>query len=128
VFIDPSYELKKDYHEVVTTLIQMHKRFATGCYALWYPVIERERVQKMEDTFKNSGIHNIELFELGICAEETTRGMTGCGMIVINPPWTLKNTMQEALPWLASTLTQDQIQHFRLSTLAPESSAHAEEN
>ena len=127
VFIDPSYELKTDYHVVVTTIIQMHKRFATGCYALWYPVIERERVQKMEDAFKNSGILNIELFELGICADETTRGMTSSGMIVINPPWTLKNTMEKTLPWLASTLTQDQKLHFRFSTLMPESAVHAQE-
>jgi len=41
ILIDPSYEIKTEYQEVVDTLIQAHKRFATGTYALWYPVVKR---------------------------------------------------------------------------------------
>ncbi|MDD1619405.1 MAG: 23S rRNA (adenine(2030)-N(6))-methyltransferase RlmJ, partial [Methylococcaceae bacterium] len=48
VLIDPSYEIKSDYQLVIETLIQMHKRFATGTYALWYPVVERTRNKHLE--------------------------------------------------------------------------------
>ncbi|HEX7718286.1 MAG TPA: 23S rRNA (adenine(2030)-N(6))-methyltransferase RlmJ, partial [Woeseiaceae bacterium] len=41
VFIDPSYEVKDEYQRVVETLQRMHRRFATGVYALWYPVTDR---------------------------------------------------------------------------------------
>ncbi|MGZ5056380.1 MAG: 23S rRNA (adenine(2030)-N(6))-methyltransferase RlmJ, partial [Methylobacter sp.] len=76
VLLDPSYEIKSDYRQVVETLIAMHKRFATGTYALWYPVVDRKRNQELERTIKASGIKNVQLFELGIRADSDEHGMT----------------------------------------------------
>lgn len=104
ILIDPPYEIKTDYQTVVDTLIKAHKKFATGTYALWYPVVERERVNILEKQLKDSGIRNIQLFELGLKADTTARGMTSAGMIVINPPWTLANTLNGLLPKLAQHL------------------------
>ncbi len=120
VLIDPSYEMKSDYADVVKTLIQMHKRFATGTYALWYPVIERGRNQALETAFKKSGMTNIQLFELGINADNSGRGMNASGMIIINPPWNLAATMQTVLPWLAGILGENGAGNFRVETLVPE--------
>lgn len=120
VLIDPSYEIKSDYSDVVKTLVQMHKRFATGTYALWYPVIERGRNQLLEAAFKKSGMKNIQLFELGINADNSGRGMNASGMIVINPPWNLAATMQTVLPWLAGILGENGAGNFRIETLVPE--------
>lgn len=106
VLIDPSYELKTDYRQVYETLVKMHHRFATGCYALWYPVTERPRNQKLERQFRTSGIKNIHLYELALCADHSQPGMTACGMIVINPPWPLKQQMQQTLPWLVQALSK----------------------
>ncbi|MGS6401049.1 23S rRNA (adenine(2030)-N(6))-methyltransferase RlmJ, partial [Enterobacter hormaechei] len=39
VLIDPPYEIKTDYQAVVTGINEGYKRFATGTYALWYPVV-----------------------------------------------------------------------------------------
>ena len=47
VLIDPSYELKTDYQDVVAALAIAHHRFATGTFLLWYPVIERARTDAM---------------------------------------------------------------------------------
>lgn len=105
VLIDPSYEIKTDYEEVVDTLIQAYKKFSTATYALWYPVVERERVKKIENTLKASGIKNIQQFELGLLADTDGRGMTAAGMIVINPPYTLKNTLDSVLPKLCKHLS-----------------------
>lgn len=66
VLIDPSYEIKNDYTQVVDALKLMHKRFAVGTYALWYPVINRRKNQLLEKAIQNSGINNVQLFELGI--------------------------------------------------------------
>lgn len=120
VLIDPSYEMKSDYADVVKTLIQMHKRFATGTYALWYPVIERGRNQALEMAFKKSGMANIQLFELGINADNSGRGMNASGMIVINPPWNLAETMKIVLPWLADVLGENGKGNFRVETLVAE--------
>ena len=120
VFIDPSYEIKSDYDLVTQSLIKMHKRFATGIYALWYPVIDRKRNQQLEHALKTSGLKNIQLFELGIKEDSPEHGMTSSGMIVINPPWTLDADMQKTLPWLSKTLGVDGAGSYRIETLVAE--------
>jgi 23S rRNA (adenine2030-N6)-methyltransferase len=118
--IDPSYEIKSDYSLVAETLVNMHKRFATGTYALWYPVVERSRNQQLEQAIQTSGIKNVQLFELGIRADTDEHGMTASGMIVVNPPWTLAATMQQILPWLADVLGNDGAGFYRIQTLPGE--------
>ena len=120
VLIDPSYEIKSDYPLVIETLIQLHKRFATGTYALWYPVVERSRNKHLEKALKTSGLKNVQLFELGIKTDTHELGMTASGMIVVNPPWTLAAEMRLALPWLANALGIDGAGLYRIEMLAGE--------
>lgn len=120
VLIDPSYEIKTEYEEVVETIIAAHRRFATGTYALWYPVVKRTLINQMERVLKASGIKNIQLFELGIEPDKEEHGMTSSGMIVINPPWTLQKEMQHSLPFLAEALGINGAGYYRNETLVAE--------
>lgn len=120
IFIDPSYEIKSDYSLVIETLIKMYQRFATGTYALWYPVVDRRRNKELERALQASGIKNIQLFELGIQADSNEHGMTASGMIVINPPWTLHPEMQQILPWLAGILGNKGMGFYRIQILTGE--------
>ncbi|RJG38170.1 23S rRNA (adenine(2030)-N(6))-methyltransferase RlmJ [Motilimonas pumila] len=123
VLIDPPYEIKSDYDKVISSVIKAHKRFATGVYAIWYPVVERQRIEKMEQGLKESGIRNIQLFELGLQPDTQEKGMTSAGMIVINPPWKLKQEMSECLPLLAKILGEaqgDKQAHYRCEQLVEE--------
>lgn len=104
ILFDPSYEIKADYTLVAATLVRAHRRFTGGTYALWYPVVDRQRIHKLERALKASGIANIQLYELCIKPDTTGPGMTGSGMVVVNPTWTLASEMQAALPWLANQL------------------------
>jgi len=105
ILIDPSYELKEDYERVVEFFIAAHRKFAQGIYALWYPVIDRRRIDTIEAELKQSGIRNIALFELGIAPDSEERGMTSSGMIVINQPWTLKQRIDGGIGYLADKLS-----------------------
>lgn len=104
VLIDPSYEIKTEYKQVLETIMQLHQRFATGTYALWYPVVERQRIDELEQKILASPLHNVQLFELAQRADSDVQGMTASGMVVVNPPWTLQAEMQQALPYLAEKL------------------------
>ncbi|MBB1372399.1 23S rRNA (adenine(2030)-N(6))-methyltransferase RlmJ [Pseudoalteromonas sp. SR45-4] len=106
VLIDPPYEVKDDYDTVITTLMQAYQRFATGTYMIWYPVVDRSRIDNMEQDLIDSGMRNIQLFELATKADTDVHGMTASGMIVINPPWKLKQVMDEVLPELVSILSE----------------------
>jgi 23S rRNA (adenine2030-N6)-methyltransferase len=120
IFIDPSYELKNEYHEVIKQVINAHKRFATGTFVIWYPVVLRQRIDDMQKSLIKSGIKNIQLFELGIAQDSPDYGMNSSGLFVINPPWTLWKAMEEALPYLADILGEDGEGFYRLEQLVAE--------
>jgi 23S rRNA (adenine2030-N6)-methyltransferase len=104
VFIDPSYEVKDEHHQVLDGLGKAHRRFATGTFAIWYPVIERRWVQRFERAVRATGIAPLELYELSVAQDGRGRGLTGSGVIVVNPPWKLRDELEIALPWLARAL------------------------
>lgn len=120
VLIDPSYEIKTDYDLVFQTVAKAYKKFATGTYAIWYPVVDRNRINRLERQFVNSGISNIQRFELAIAEDTDERGMTSSGMIVINPPWQLMTTMQALLPKLVTTLAESDGAFYKCDVLVAE--------
>lgn len=104
VLIDPSYEIKSDHEAVVRALTRAYRRFATGTYLLWYPVIERRRVETFLDSLRASGLRAIYQVELCLRPDAPGRGMTGSGVLVVNPPWTLPSAVDRGLPWLVEKL------------------------
>lgn len=120
VLIDPSFEVKSEYEQVVETIRKAHRKFSTGIFSLWYPVVERERVRQLENLFIASGLRDIERFELDLKPDSDNRGMTGAGMIVINPPWGLGEKMARVLPELAWAMGHIDESGFRCDTLVPE--------
>ncbi|QCF25799.1 23S rRNA (adenine(2030)-N(6))-methyltransferase RlmJ [Hydrocarboniclastica marina] len=119
VLMDPSYEVKEDYQQVVSVLEKAHRRFATGTFLVWYPVVDRERISAMERAVKRTGIRNIKQFEFSTCPDFPGRGMSASGMFVVNPPWTLEQEMQQILPYLVDVMAPDQ-GSFRYKTLVAE--------
>ena len=111
VLIDPSYEIKSEYDHVIDTVIQAYKKFSSGIYAIWYPVVDRRKIDHMEKKLIQSGIKNIQRFELGLSADTEERGMTASGLFVINPPWKLLGKMATLLPKLAQKLGEED-EHF----------------
>lgn len=102
--VDPSYEIKDDFDHVVDAVAAAHRRFSTGTFVVWYPVVERERTELMVERFVTSRIRAQYRIELGLRPDSADRGMTASGLIVINPPWTLPEAVGAALPWLAAHL------------------------
>ena len=120
VLIDPSYELKNEYDLVFQAVAKAYKKFATGTYAIWYPVVDRRKIERLERQFAESGIRDIQRFELGVAADANGPGMTASGMLVINPPWTLFEKMSKLLPRLAAALGRDTTPVFKCDVLAAE--------
>ena len=87
VLIDPPYELKEDYLKAVRTIVNAYKKFATGTYILWYPVVKRELVEQMQDAFTKSDVRNLLQVEFCQKADTQEYGMTGTGLFIVNPPW-----------------------------------------
>lgn len=120
ILIDPPYELKDDYQHVVSAIKEGHKRFATGVYALWYPVVLRQQIKRLLRDLEETGIRRILQIELAVLPDSDRRGMTASGMIVINPPWKLEQQMAELLPWLHNVLSPQGTGHTTLNWVVPE--------
>lgn len=110
VLIDPSYEDKQDYRYLETTMEEALQRFATGCYAIWYPCLSRresaslpDHMKKIATAHKRSWLH----VELKVENAPKERRLQASGMFIINPPWTLEKQLAESLPILVKALGQD---------------------
>lgn len=119
VLIDPPYELAKEYRDVVQAIAQSYKRWATGIYAIWYPVVNRCDIDDMLEGLQGLGIRKILQIELGVSPDTNERGMTASGMIVVNPPWTLESQMQTILPFLKQAIAPA-TGHYKIEWVVPE--------
>ena len=112
VLIDPSYELKTDYAKVSACILDGLKRFSTGTYAVWYPVIPRpeahdlpRRLKTLATQAKKPWLH--ATLAIGVDPAQgldDRPGLRASGMFLINPPHTLKAALAAALPQLLQAL------------------------
>lgn len=115
VLVDPSYETKSDYNDVVAAMKDALKRFPIGTYAVWYPQLARTEARQLPEKLKNIGAKSWLNVALRVTKPaKDGYGMSGSGMFVINPPWTLHETLKTVMPWLAETLSQGEGSGFTL--------------
>jgi len=108
VCIDPSYEVKTDYKRLLDTLQVALRRFESGCYLVWYPIVQRAEAVELPTRLQKLPAPRWLRAELRVKSPPAEGyGLYGSGVFVINPPWTLPATLQEALPWLAQRLALD---------------------
>jgi 23S rRNA (adenine2030-N6)-methyltransferase len=119
VLIDPSYEIKSDYGRVGACIQESLKKFATGTYMVWYPVIPRPEAHELPRRLKTLAnqagkpwLH--ATLNIGQSPERANThtpgetpprpGLTASGVFLVNPPHTLKPALQEALPKVLEVL------------------------
>ena len=101
VMIDPPYELeRKDFPQLVELLAAAHKKWSTGVYAVWYPIKDREMIERFEKKMLKTGIRRQLICELCVWPDDTPVGLNGCGLLVINPPWQFADQAEAILQWL----------------------------
>ena len=126
VLCDPSYEMKNDYGRVAVCMLDAVKRFATGTYVVWYPIIPRPEAHDLPRKLKTLAVKagrswlnatlTVKSSKLTTDTEgEVVRpGLPASGMFIINPPHTLKAELQAALPQMVGLLGQDRNAGFTL--------------
>lgn len=126
VLCDPSYEIKSDYARVAACMGDALKRFPTGTYAVWYPLIPRQEAHDLPRKLKTlankagrSWLHaslTVKSSKHTTDADGTVKrpGLPASGMFIINPPYTLEAALGLALPQLVASLGQDRHASFAL--------------
>ena len=132
VLVDPSYEMKSDYARVATCLEDSIKRFATGCYLVWHPVIARPEAHELPRRLKTLAQRArrpwlAATFSIGqseaharavvLPGERAPRpGLTASGLFVVNPPQPLEPALRAALPQLLQRLGRGRGQTFSVAS------------
>lgn len=108
VLIDPPYEVKEDYARVVESIKESLKRFSTGTYLIWYPLLQTDLPFDMVDELATCMPDNWLNASLSVEHPHADGfGMYGSGVFVINPPYTLADTLRESMPVLSDHLGMD---------------------
>ncbi|WP_299962879.1 23S rRNA (adenine(2030)-N(6))-methyltransferase RlmJ [uncultured Roseobacter sp.] len=88
MLIDPSYEIKRDYTDIPGRIARLVKAWNVGIICLWYPILKTARHDEMLQRL--SAAHPQALrHEVHFPPARANHGMTGSGLFVINPPYSL---------------------------------------
>jgi len=104
VLIDPPYEAEDEFARAAEALKQAHARWATGIFALWYPVKARAPVARLHRVLTASAIRKVLCAELMLHPEDTAFRLNGSGLVIVNPPWKLDRTLESLLPRILAAL------------------------
>ena len=70
---------------------------------------------------QRAGIGKVLRVDLNIAPSDTAERLAACGLIVINPPWTLPDELSILLPELARVLSDGGAGRYRVDWLTGES-------
>jgi len=118
--IDPAFEVQGELDRLVEALQQGVRRFATGTFLLWYPIKEMRPVAAFRQKLAALGLPKVLAIEFMIRGPEDETRLNGAGLIAMNAPYTLAETLRMVLPELVKILAQGKGAGFRLEELGHE--------
>jgi 23S rRNA (adenine2030-N6)-methyltransferase len=104
VLIDPPYEEARETEFAMKALVEGHRRFANGIFMAWYPVKGERFSEEFVKRAASLGIANMLMCELRVKQSFDGGGLAGSGLVIINPPYQLKEKLELLLPVLAQRL------------------------
>ncbi len=104
VLIDPAYEAVDEFDRLHAGLTRALARWQGGTYIVWYPVKDRKAVGRLHRRIVGRGTRKVLAAELASGRIAPDAPMKASGLMIINPPWPLKDQLERILPWLADTM------------------------
>jgi 23S rRNA (adenine2030-N6)-methyltransferase len=120
VLIDPPFEVPGEFALVADGLLKAHRKWPTGIYLLWYPIKEPDQTKAFAARIVRLKVPKILRTELKISGASDYEQLTGSGLLIVNPPWTLESELKKLLPALTLALRRDPGGHFNLGWLGRE--------
>jgi len=118
--IDPSYEMTSDYAALLDAVDDSLRRFPSGVYAVWYPLLRSREAGRLPAQLRECGAGRWLDVRLRVRGRgDESAGLFGSGVYVINPPYTLPATLDALLPGLVELLACDDKAGFELDFDAP---------
>ncbi|MFK0272155.1 23S rRNA (adenine(2030)-N(6))-methyltransferase RlmJ [Ensifer sp. NPDC090286] len=113
ILVDPPFEKEGEYERLADGLARGYRRFTGGVYCLWYPLKQGAPIKAFHEALKALDIPKMLCAELSVRSDRETTGLSGSGLIIVNPPFTLKSELDLLLPFLKTRLGQDRFASSR---------------
>lgn len=121
VLIDPPYEAQAaEFDTVLDTVRAALGRWPQGVFALWYPIKQRRTLLPFLRRVPHLPARTIWTAELLVRPDDSPLRMNGSGMLILNPPWKLDQSLAAALPSLSAALGENGAGSWRLEWLKHE--------
>lgn len=119
VLIDPPFEDTAEFRHIADGIEEAMRRFATGIYLIWYPVKNRHDTDAAIRRILRAATGKPALrLELEVGAPQSEGTLQASGLLVINPPWKLKEECDALLPALHHALAGKNRGGSRVEALA----------
>lgn len=105
--IDPAFEAKDEFDTLTKAVLLAHQRWATGQLAVWYPIKDQKSIDRWATALAKQLQAETLRIELTVRPAKDAKQMNGSGLIVVNPPWQLAETLTPMLDFLKTRLARE---------------------
>jgi len=102
VLIDPSYEVKAEFEDIVELLGQALHRWANGIYLLWYPLLPAARDRLLRRRIERLAPPKTLISEYVFAAGSD--GLQGSGLVIVNAPWQFDKAIASTMQYIVAAL------------------------
>lgn len=95
LFIDPSFEVKQEYQIVVDFIKKIHRKWPVALIGVWYPILQSNYHKNMISQLLDLQLKNTLINECQFEDPNTSKGMYGSGILLINCPFGLDDSIAD---------------------------------
>lgn len=103
VLIDPPFEASNEFAKIQEAVRISLQHWRAGRFLIWYPIKDENKVKPFYRAMRalSASIGRVE-FQLNDVSDEDR--LHAFGLMLVNPPWLVKETLENTLPYLAEKL------------------------
>ena len=119
VLVDPPFEASDEFDRLADGFNSAFSKWPTGVYLLWYPAKSRRASDQLarqvaQTTASVRPERTCLRLEFSVAPQAVDSALTSCGLLIVNPPWTLQGELKTILSELEKPLGQGGVGRFRL--------------
>lgn len=115
VLIDPPFEARSEFADLAVAVGEAMARFSDGVYLIWYPLKDEAAANRF--VAEATARPNLEFLDvrLAVSAPFPGLGLTAAGLLIINPPYLLREELEAVLPVLTDRMAEGEGSAFQLA-------------
>jgi 23S rRNA (adenine2030-N6)-methyltransferase len=119
VLIDPPFEAKDEFARLEKAFLAGFNKWPTGIFLLWYPAKSRRLTDQLARQVARAAASTRPAakclrLEFSVAPQTQDAALASCGLLIVNPPWTLQGELKTILPELEKPLGQGGAGRFRI--------------